>query len=461
MAGTLLQAVVQEAISKVSSAVLTKHEEKAYREHGIERLEMAHTELELAVERSGKFPITDVSLLHRRKILKRALEECSDLLHRSKRQAQEGEDVDRGLTLTHSSFPKRIANAAKSSIAYLLTTNKDDLCCADVRRFEWFADCANKFVRDMESGFSLRYQTFSNPLLRQLLEGKSLRYQRVQGNRLRDLYMWPISLEERGVEAELSYHYEDYKMPEKSFHLRFMLRLSESTDIVGIAFRCLQHLASKFKLAAETALGELSLLLDLRDISHSYAPPWFGIQEAYAQLTKLCRPDPLCCKPSEIISSELSNKFPDQVITIGFQYNASALECNLVGSSKELGRNSQIDWSSLLLNAAFTPHGMGHDLAQHFDMKLYAGEYRDGNIEQEIEMVRSKAINYLILQPELADYITLWQYGHGFALFHVQTSKSQCQLYPKFIGYHRSKTQRISKSENCALHRYVVPSCAK
>jgi hypothetical protein len=74
--------VVQEAISRVSSFISSKREEEASREHNIERLEMASTELELAIERSGKLPITDVSLLRRRKILKRALEECSDILHR-------------------------------------------------------------------------------------------------------------------------------------------------------------------------------------------------------------------------------------------------------------------------------------------------------------------------------------------------------------------------------------------
>lgn len=54
------------------------------------------------------------------------------------------------------------------------------------------------------------------------------------------------------------YQYTDYKMLEKSFHLWFMLRLSESTDIIGTATNCLQYLAFQFKLVAEPALGELS-----------------------------------------------------------------------------------------------------------------------------------------------------------------------------------------------------------
>jgi hypothetical protein len=48
------------------------------RGHNIERLAVAHTELELALERSARMPITDVSLLRRRKLLKRAFKECGD-----------------------------------------------------------------------------------------------------------------------------------------------------------------------------------------------------------------------------------------------------------------------------------------------------------------------------------------------------------------------------------------------
>ncbi|CAN6222310.1 unnamed protein product [Urochloa humidicola] len=104
MAGILGSAVVQETISRVSSIIFRKQEEKSSRKHSIERLEMAYTELELAIERSGKFPITDVSLLRRRKILKRAFKECGDVLHRCKMQAQEDDEIEQGLIPPHSYF---------------------------------------------------------------------------------------------------------------------------------------------------------------------------------------------------------------------------------------------------------------------------------------------------------------------------------------------------------------------
>ena len=89
--------------------------------------------------------------------------------------------------------------------------------------------------------------------------------------------MWPICGEGRGIEVELQYQYEDHKMPGKGFHLALVLRLSESIDIVGIAIKCLQSLASQFKLNTDFAMGEL--LPNLQDISnYPYIPAVVGIR---------------------------------------------------------------------------------------------------------------------------------------------------------------------------------------
>ncbi|KAL6880266.1 hypothetical protein ACP4OV_011831 [Aristida adscensionis] len=420
LAGAVGSAVAQEVVSSAFSFVLDQRDKKASKEHSIERLEMAHTELELALERSRKFPLTDISLLRRRKILKRSLEECTNVLQMSKRRVLELEDegMERKVTATDSSLRGRIVRATRSSIAYLFTMKKNDPSCSDIRRFEWLADCASKFVRDVESGCSLRHYTFCNPLLKQLLEGKCLRYQRVQRSCFRRLYIWPTCSEERGVAAQLSYHYEDYKMPSKSFHLWFMLRLSESTDIAGITIKCLWYLASQFKSVVESAIKELTLLPDLPGISYSYAPPWDGIQEPHALISRVCRPDPLCCKSSghgicaNDDTTELSYKFPEQVILVSFQYYASTIECNLHGSTDEAGRNNLIDRPPplLLLRAGFAPHGVWDGVMQNNIHKTFdKSELRDGNVEQEIDMVRSKTIDRLVLQPQLADCVTNWK----------------------------------------------------
>ncbi|RLN36227.1 hypothetical protein C2845_PM03G02190 [Panicum miliaceum] len=443
--------VVQEAISRVSSFISSKREEES-REHNIERLEMASTELELAIERSGKLPITDVSLLRRRKILKRALQECSDILRRCKLRAQQDQETEQGRAVRHSSFPKRVVCAAKSSIAYFLTSKKDNLSCSDVRRFEWFADCAGKFVRDVEHGCSLRQHTFCNPLVRHLLEGRTLRYEMVQGSHIRDIYMWPLCLENRGVEAELSYQYENFRMPERNFHLRLWLRLSESTDIVGAAVKCLQCLASQFMLAAECAIGELTLLPDLHDISHSNGAPWLGIQDSYTRLTRICRPDPTCCRsnghercPDNTVSSELSSKTGEEVISVNFHHYTSAQEHNLRSSTDE-GRSRP---APLKVTAGFVPHGMWGDLARNYELEV--DERRDENIEQVIEMVRWKTMDRLIRQPGLPYHMTLWQYAHGFAVFQVRSVQKPYR--PHHDEDHGHDLDRCKKQR-----RYIIAS---
>ena len=65
MARMVASAFVQEIVSRVTSYLFSKLDDKveASRGHYAERLEMVHTELELALERSARMPITDVSLL--------------------------------------------------------------------------------------------------------------------------------------------------------------------------------------------------------------------------------------------------------------------------------------------------------------------------------------------------------------------------------------------------------------
>jgi len=80
-------------------------------------------------------------------------------------------------------------------------------------------------------------------------------------------------------------------MAEKCFFLWLTLRLSESTDIVGVAIKGLQLLTSAFKLASEFAMGQLTLLSNLQETAHSYGPPWVGFQEEYIEGTQTMRPD--------------------------------------------------------------------------------------------------------------------------------------------------------------------------
>lgn len=88
---------------------------------------MAHSELDLALERSSKLPITDASLLRQRKIYKRAYDECGDVLHRCKLLILEGEDSH----MVKGGFTKRIFRAVKSSISSLIGMDKDEASYSD------------------------------------------------------------------------------------------------------------------------------------------------------------------------------------------------------------------------------------------------------------------------------------------------------------------------------------------
>ncbi|KAG2631359.1 hypothetical protein PVAP13_2NG197772, partial [Panicum virgatum] len=442
MDGMATSAVVQETVSRVSSFIFNKHEEKVSKGHNLERLEMAHTELELAIERSSKLPITDVALLRRRKILKRALNECGDVLLRYKLQAIEDEESQQG----------RIAYATKSSIAHLFGLAKDGPSGLDVQRFEWFAGCAGKLVKDLESGCSLWQYTFSNPLTRQLLEGKTLWYEMEKGTIQRGFFISPICFEDRGLEAALAYRYKDQEMPEKNFRLALNLRLSESTDIVGYAIKCLQPLTSQFKVVAEFAKEELTLLPNLQDISHSFAPPAI-IQESYTEITQSFRPDPLCCKTNgqrpfanNIMSSELAHIFPEQVIGICLTPNISALEYSF---------HSSIDGASrytvtyrpppLEFAACFIPHLLSEGVQKNYVVERLGGkiEHKNGaSIQQTCEMFRSKTFDCFVRQADLTDYSVSWMSKHGAAYFCLRTPSSERAGAPKTSG--RSSTWKTA-----------------
>ncbi|WVZ83900.1 hypothetical protein U9M48_030995 [Paspalum notatum var. saurae] len=71
MAEIVGSVLVQEALSKAISFVFGKREEKASEALNAERL-VAVSQLEFALERTAKLPVTEPSLLHRRKMIRRA-----------------------------------------------------------------------------------------------------------------------------------------------------------------------------------------------------------------------------------------------------------------------------------------------------------------------------------------------------------------------------------------------------
>ena len=99
----LSSALAQEGVSRVSSFISTKLDDRASRAHLVARLEMALSRWEFVLEWSRKQPITYVSLLRRRKMLKNAYMEGAALLIKHKQQVQEGHE-EAGQLVTSSSY---------------------------------------------------------------------------------------------------------------------------------------------------------------------------------------------------------------------------------------------------------------------------------------------------------------------------------------------------------------------
>jgi hypothetical protein len=134
---------------------------------------MAHIKLEAALETSEKWQITDASLLRWRKNLKRAAQECDDVLHKCKNRILEEEKMEQ--EVSSSAFPKRIAHATKSFISSTFGIN-DQLSRSIVRRFEWYADGASDFLRFIELGCTPHCHMPFNPFVKNLFTGKKLQH---------------------------------------------------------------------------------------------------------------------------------------------------------------------------------------------------------------------------------------------------------------------------------------------
>jgi hypothetical protein len=76
----LSSAVIEQSTSKVFSYISTKIEDKASRADTVARLEIAPSRLDIALEKTGRIPITYVSLLRSRKVLKSVYTKGIDLL---------------------------------------------------------------------------------------------------------------------------------------------------------------------------------------------------------------------------------------------------------------------------------------------------------------------------------------------------------------------------------------------
>ncbi|XP_066393182.1 uncharacterized protein [Miscanthus floridulus] len=401
----LPSAIVEEGVSTVFSYISTKVEDKASRADTIARLEISLSRLDIALEKTGRIPTTYISLLRSRKVLKRVYMEGIELLNKHKPQ----DENDGHVVVRSSSNLQRIVDrAANFSISSLVGLGKEKKLSSSVAQtFERYADWAEKFVAEVESGCPLRHDTFRYPFLKHLLEGKSLRCQIVKNpSHSLSLDLHPVFVEGRGVEVQLRYEYNDLRKLGEHFGIYMILRISEDTDIIWTSIKCIQRLTSQFKLVAESAIGELTLLPNLQDTFHSYVLPPSSIKEIHVYDAKLVRPDPICCNGNSCgtLANKSSIEMPEPVIEIFFRCYISAPKNNL--------RNAP-----LVLHGIFVPHFTW--FPDENIRVCYGGkeENRSGSSVQQLEEIaRSDALDYLVHEPEPTDYDLYWLSPHGAAL---------------------------------------------
>lgn len=462
MAEMVCSALVQETVSRGVSFVLGKREEKASQGHLMEKLEMEVNRLEFALERAQYLPISHLSLISRRKMIESAYVEAMKLLNKQQQQQQQAVPPAPGQELQVA------AQGVKRKRWFFWDKDMPITKPSDVRRFQSYADYADKFEGRAVWLFTLSLQLLHQPSYCQPSPCKALVYSHWElGNLQRIVAMCPMDCDERGREAAVSYHYlhyDDSTMTEKSFSLGLFLRLSESTDIAGVAMKGLQLLTSEFKLAAESASGELTMLYTSQDIAHSYWPRcvvkdlWVDIQHSYwppyvvkdlcvdiqeahskhaqifAQTRHVAKELGLDFVLATTSHQSYYQTFPEQVLLGGFHcyyYVPPPLEA-------EPSSRSSSSSPPLLLTAdfQFMPH-RATETQESYAVETIGDveEYRyASSIQQVVEAIKSNAINCFLRQPELTRYGIDWYSKHGFAGFWVKKESMERSILEELQG---------------------------
>ncbi|XP_066393027.1 uncharacterized protein [Miscanthus floridulus] len=472
MAEIVSSAVVQETVSQVLSNLVQKNEEKdeSNKHRNLERLEMAHTRLEAVLEISDGWQITDASLLRWRSKLKRAAQECEDTLYGCKKRVLEEEQMEE--EVRNSSFPRRIAHATKSFIFSTLGNNSYESSRSIIRRFEWFADGASEFLRYVELGGTTRCGMPFDPLIRHLLTGKKLEHKFNPGNGCPNLFLQlvPFITAAHGIEAILFFMQKDSNVPEDNFFLSIMLQLSESTDIVGIAVKCLQLFDPLFKSTAENIRKKLTLLPteDLSWVPYGESQQKEHWDNLLSFATQWFRPNPLCCKQRDPHEARCSSKvqmsgIPDvslePVIEVNLQCHVSPSAYNSQKTSPSRGRLQE----SPLLKAGliFMPHGAlvnTNSATEAINGEEQSCLNTNTTLQQLEEMILPKAIDYFHQNAKASAYQTLWNSKHGTAYVQVENAilKNQSTWRTRVSRARKGKPLKRVDQE-LESQTYVIP----
>ena len=150
--------------------------------------------------------------------------------------------------MRNSPLPDRIVHAAKSFALSIFNRDNGMLSRSNVQRFEWFADGATELLRFIQfCGTPCCHMPFDS-LVKNLFAGKKLHHKIIRGNKYPScqLLLEPIRTSMDGTNVVLTFVQYD-GTPEGHIVFCLVIQLSESTDVFGIALRCLQFFAPHFK----------------------------------------------------------------------------------------------------------------------------------------------------------------------------------------------------------------------
>ena len=114
------------------------------------------------------------------------------------------------------------------------------------------------------------------------------------------------------------------------------------------------------------------------------------------------------------------------------------------------GRNIVVDRTPLRLDVGFTPH---HDRIGNSFVSEAIGSKNEyfpfGNIEQIVDMTRSRSVEFLIGQPEVKDdYKVSWHSRHGSAYFKVEKQRIDMAAVPKASGRYNTRSAAAKRKRS-------------
>ncbi|CAL5078010.1 unnamed protein product [Urochloa decumbens] len=460
MAEMVSSAVVHEAVSQILSDLINRHEgkEKSNANENLERLEMAHIKLEAALETSEKWQITDASLLRWSKKLKRAAQECDDMMHKCKNRILEKEQIEQ--EVRNSAFPKRIAHATKAFISSAFS-HDNQLSTSVVRRFEWYADGASDFLRFIELGCTPHCHMPFNPFIKNLFSGKKLQHKIDQGNKNTFFVLWlPFITAEYGIEVTLFFIQKDGNTPENNFYFSVMLQLSESTDIVGIVIECLQMFTPLFKSKIDIIRNKI---MQLPTEDFSWVPFVDSRQKEHWDNLHSCvslwlRPDPSCCK--QIDQHQVFHSSNRDTSAISLEpVIETHLQCQVSLDGDEICLQ---DSQYLIAGLLFMPHGTSQDLTPADKSSAIAVNHSeeqhcmhtDITLAQLEEITLPKAVEYFRHNTDALVYQMLWKSKQGAAYIHVVKATKKMQSTRRMIRGGKIIQRPDQEWEN---RPYVIP----